>query len=171
MDWHQAAPGCPRNQGDGKVRSKRTVAGRGRGEFQPKGGAGPRAAIMTSDRTVFGRCWITLANDSACDVVTIPPCPSPPLFAGALDRFDVSKYSVCFRAVLTVFEGRYEPRACVRVPARLEPYWERQDITHLSSSSMSSNTNLFTENRRWPSGGVKIARCETPAMLRNRDDE
>jgi hypothetical protein len=28
----------------------------------------------------------------------------------------------------------------------------------------------FTENRQWPSGELKIARCETPAMPRNREN-
>src|SRR6266852_936246 len=28
----------------------------------------------------------------------------------------------------------------------------------------------FTENRQWPSGKLKIARCEAPAMPHNRED-
>jgi hypothetical protein len=48
-------------------------------------------AMMMSDGKAFGRCWITLADDFARGVVTIPPCPSPPLFAGALHHFDASK--------------------------------------------------------------------------------
>src|SRR5215467_8433217 len=36
-------------------------------------------------------------------------------------------------------------------------------MTHPSSSSMSSNYEPFTENRRWPSGELKIARRRPPA--------
>src|ERR1700730_3442298 len=36
-------------------------------------------------------------------------------------------------------------------------------MTHPSSSSMSSNCEPFTENRRWPSGQLKIARRRPPA--------
>src|SRR6478672_6283100 len=36
-------------------------------------------------------------------------------------------------------------------------------MTHPSSSSMSSNYEPFTENRRWPSGQSKIARRRPPA--------
>src|SRR5207245_6933953 len=36
-------------------------------------------------------------------------------------------------------------------------------MTHPSSSSMSSNCEPFTENRRWPSGQSKIARRRPPA--------
>jgi len=51
---------------------------------------------MMSDKNTLGRCQVTMASDFACSVVTIPPCPSPPLLAGALHHFDVSNIQFIF---------------------------------------------------------------------------
>src|SRR5207302_7922230 len=48
--------------------------------------------------------------------------------------------------------------AQIRSSSRQQP-----GMTHPSSSSMSSNYEPFTENRRWPSGQSKIARRRPPA--------
>ena len=51
---------------------------------------------MMSDKITLGRCRITLTGDFARGVVTIPPCPSPPLLAGALHHFGVSNIQLIF---------------------------------------------------------------------------
>ena len=51
---------------------------------------------MMCDKNTLGRCRVTLASDFARGVVTIPPCPSPPLPAGALHHFDVSNIQFIF---------------------------------------------------------------------------
>ena len=125
---------------------------------------------MMSDKNILGRCRITPASDFARGVVTIPPCPSPPLLAGALHHFGVSNIQLIFAlslrnsrdaTKLTLVFAFGSVGAVLGTTEHGSPVLIFDELEH----------KPFTENHRWPSGKVKIARCGTPAMLRNHDDE
>src|SRR6266404_5763602 len=99
-------------------------------------------------------------------VVMIPPCSLPTLREGyAL----VQAFEVCsglprvldyrkFGTTRLELASLDAEHAQIRSSSRQQP-----GMTHPSSSSMSSNYEPFTENRRWPSDQSKIARRRPPA--------
>src|SRR5215472_18798853 len=109
----------------------------------------------------------------ALAVVMIPPCSLPTLREGyalfglfavcsGLPRLvDYRKFGATKRKHASLDVEHAQIRSSSR---------QQLGMTHPPSSSMSSNHGPFTENRRWPSGELKIARRCPPATPATAND-
>src|SRR5216683_1851416 len=102
-------------------------------------------------------------------VVIMPPCPSPPLFTRAMHTFRLWKYfglASCRSLTTNSTPQSSSLRPIRQAPDQIEveARTTRQHLPVLIFDELEYEP--FTENRRWPSGKMKIARLGPPATPR-----